>query len=108
MHRKAKVFNYDVFAGTLEESARGYCFTYANEYLTRADASPVSLTLPMRREPYTSQVLFPFFFGLLTEGAMKALQCKTLKIDENDHFGRLIRTAHTDTIGSVTVVKDTS
>ena len=40
---------------------------------------------------------------MLSEGANKALQCITLKIDENDAFGLLLATASNDTIGSVTI-----
>ncbi len=39
---------------------------------------------------------------------MKELQCRMLKIDENDHFGRLIETAECDSIGAVTVKKDSN
>ena len=42
---------------------------------------------------------------MLSEGANKALQCTTLKIDENDAFGLLIATATNDTIGAITVEK---
>ena len=40
---------------------------------------------------------------MLSEGANKALQCLTLKIDENDAFGLLLATADNDTIGAITV-----
>ena len=42
---------------------------------------------------------------MLPEGANKAIQCKILKIDEEDAFGLLLATAHTDTIGAITVKK---
>jgi serine/threonine-protein kinase HipA len=42
---------------------------------------------------------------MLSEGANKALQCTTLKIDENDAFGLLLATAEHDTIGAITVKK---
>ncbi|MCW3081692.1 HipA N-terminal domain-containing protein [Segetibacter sp.] len=29
---------------------------------------PVSLTLPLKDQPYTSNVMFPFFDGLIPEG----------------------------------------
>lgn len=48
-------------------------------------------------------MLFPFFFGLLAEGENKALECRLLRIDEDDHFSRLLRTCTTDTIGGITV-----
>ena len=52
---------------------------------------------------FYSDILFPFFYGLLAEGEEKVLQCRTLKIDENDHFTRLLKTADENTIGAITV-----
>ncbi len=40
---------------------------------------------------------------MLSEGANKAMQCRTLKIDENDAFGLLLATAKYDTIGAITI-----
>ncbi len=90
-------------AGLLEENESGYRFQYVAEYLADAQAPSVSLTLPRRAEGYESKYLFPFFVGLLAEGNLKAEQCRRLKLDEADDFGRLLLTAGVDTIGAVTV-----
>jgi len=97
------VYYRDVPAGLIEQDADGYIFTYSDSYLADANLPAISLTLPKRREPYHSDILFPFFFGLLAEGTTKEIQCQELKIDGNDHFARLLKTAGVDTIGSVTV-----
>jgi len=68
----------------------------------------VSLTLPKRPEPYRSPHLFAFFSGLLAEGVQKDIQCRYLKIDENDDFGRLLRTSKFDCIGAVHVAPEGS
>jgi HipA-like protein len=47
--------------------------------------------------------MFPFFSGLLAEGLNKQIQCRMLKIDEQDDFTRLIKTATTETIGAITL-----
>ena len=106
MNRKKNVYCRGVLAGRVEETADEYRFSYAAGYLSTPGSRPVSSTLPKRSEPYLSKVLFPFFFGLLAEGILKATQCRKLKLDENDHFGRLITTAHSDTIGAVTVAEE--
>lgn len=90
-------------AGLLEEYAEGYRFSYFDSYLTDPAAPPVSLTLPKQSAPHISDSLFPFFFGLLAEGNLKSEQCRRLKLDEDDAFGRLLLTAGSDTIGAVTV-----
>ncbi|MDJ0364287.1 HipA N-terminal domain-containing protein [Hymenobacter sp. H14-R3] len=89
-------------AGVLRRSGLQYSFRYEAAYLQGAQAA-ISLTLPKWPEAFVSPVLFSFFYGLLAEGVAKQIQCRELKIDERDHFTRLLRTAHTETIGAVTV-----
>ena len=103
---KGEVFNNGVPAGVLEKMPGGkYVFTYHPAYLAESDSPPVSLTLPKRSEPYMADHLFPFFCGLLSEGVNKDIQCRLMKIDEEDDFTRLLLTATDDTIGSVTIKK---
>lgn len=92
-----------IAAGLLEETPSGYHFTYDPAYLAREGATAVSLTLPLRSEPYASSHLFPFFEGLLAEGSLRELQSRLHKIDLEDSFGLLLKTAASDVIGCVTV-----
>jgi serine/threonine-protein kinase HipA len=106
MNRQGNVFCKGRLAGVLEETDEGrYVFTYDRAYLSSPGARAISLKLPLRDEPYTSERLFPFFHGLLAEGVLKDLQCRELKIDEEDAFGRLLKTAGDETIGDVTVTE---
>ena len=102
--RKGEVRVNKIPAGVLEETAEGFRFSYYREYAEHPDLPTVSLTLPKHSDkPYESAVLFPFFAGLLTEGRAMKIQCRVLKLDEDDLFGRLLKTAQDDVIGSVTV-----
>lgn len=102
--RQGKVYVNGIFAGNLTETDEGeYLLQYDETYLAAADCPAISLTLPKRKEAYRSDTLFAFFFNMLSEGANKAVQCRTLKIDEEDYFGLLLATAGKDTIGAVTV-----
>lgn len=104
--RRAEVYCRGVLAGILSRDREGgYCFQYLPEYLKEPSGRcpAISLTLPRQEAPFQSPVLFPFFFGLLAEGDDKALQCRVLRIDEADHFTRLLRTCGAETIGGVTV-----
>jgi serine/threonine-protein kinase HipA len=95
-------------AGIIERPENGhYLFRYYDEYFTNPLMPPVSLTLPKTKQVYESRGLFPFFYGLLTEGINKDTQCRLLKIDEEDDFTRLLKTAGIDTIGAVTVKEET-
>jgi len=103
---RAHIYQRGILAGTLERGpGRVFHFTYTAEYLELPDAPAVSLTLPRRHETYTSEVLFPFFSGLLSEGPMRVVQCRTLRIDERDDFTLLLK-AGLDTVGSVSILED--
>jgi serine/threonine-protein kinase HipA len=101
---KAGVFNNGILAGILEKQLNGtYSFEYDEVYLQNHKNPSISLTMPRSIKRHESEKLFAFFFGLLSEGVNKNVQCRLLKIDENDHFGRLLLTAQEDNIGSITV-----
>ncbi len=101
---KAGVYNNGVLAGILEKSdSADYVFTYADEYFFNPDMPAISLSFPKTQKKYEEKELFPFFFGMLAEGINKDIQCRLLKIDEEDDFTRLIKTAGDDTIGAITV-----
>jgi HipA-like protein len=104
---RANVYYRHVLAGFLDKLPNGYRFQYAPEYLGNPKCPAISLSLPKQEAPFESTVLFPFFFGLLAEGDNKALQCRVLRIDENDHFTRLMKTCAIETIGAVTVEETT-
>lgn len=100
--RRAKVKYKDQIAGYLSETATGYRFQYDPAYLGMGQ--PISISLPLREEPYESRELFSFFRGLLPEGWYLAIVSATAKIDAQDAFGILLATT-SDTIGAVTVHK---
>lgn len=104
MKREAKVFYNENYVGILSKENGKYFFQYDAEYLQSGFPS-ISLSLPKQKTVFKSDILFPFFFGLLSEGENKELQCRKLKIDENDFFSLLLKTASEDTIGGVRVVE---
>ena len=63
-YRKGYVYIQNHFSGIIAETEEGYIFTYDQDYLDREDAVAVSLTLPLRQEPYETTILFPFFDGM--------------------------------------------
>lgn len=89
--------------GTVEEVEGGVRFAYLPQWLERPDAVPVSLTLPLRSEPYVSNDLHPFFENLLPEGWLLDISSKALKVSKEDSFGLLLATCG-DCVGAVEVV----
>lgn len=103
--RVALVYYNGRLAGRLSKVSGGYTYQYDSAYLA-GGGSPVSLRLPLREAAYKSDILFPVFVNLLSEGSNKALQSRMLKIDENDYFGLLLATAGGDRIGPLTIKED--
>jgi len=101
--KKAQVFYNGRLAGILSKASDGYRFIYDKNYLALSDSRPVSLTLPLREEPFESDVLFPAFINRLSEGANRAIQNRMLKIDENDYFRLLLASAGSESIGPLTI-----
>lgn len=101
--KRAEVLVHDRPAGTLTESDSGYTFCYHADYLLAAGAEPVSLTLPLSDQVYHSDVLFPFFDGLIPEGWLLEVAQKTWKLDRRDRMGLLLATCR-DCIGAVSII----
>lgn len=104
--RKCTVRIHGIEAGVLTENdnPREYVFRYHKDYLAKK-LPPVSLSMPLREEEYRSEILFPYFFNLLSEGENRAMQASLLHIDKDDDFGILMATAGYDTVGAVTVTQ---
>ena len=100
--RKANIFVRDILAGRLEETETGYRFTYDSRYLEQPDAEPVSLTLPLRKQPYDSHILHPFFDGLIPEGWLLDVALRNSDISQLDRMGLLLLCCK-DCIGAVSV-----
>jgi len=102
--RTVEVYRNQNLAGILTETnQRNFVFTYTNVYFNDIQKPAISLTLPKTQQEYHSNLLFPFFFNMLSEGVNKKIQSLQLKIDENDYFGLLMATSQFDTIGAVSI-----
>ncbi len=104
MNRKAQVLMNEELAGTLEEVATGYLFMYDKNYLQKEKAEAVSNTLPIQTKIFTSNVLFPFFDGLIPEGWLLDIAEKNWKLNEKDRMGLLL-TFCKNCIGAVSIME---
>ena len=106
--RSAKIFYDTTLAGTLIETNDGeYTFTYSTEYVLNFPNQFITFTLPVRKEPYKSNRLFPFFEGLIPEGWLLNIASKNWKINPNDRMGLLLACCQ-NCIGAVSVQPITS
>ncbi|QVL34350.1 HipA N-terminal domain-containing protein [Telmatocola sphagniphila] len=103
--QQAHVYSRGILAGVLSKDSTGYHFQYLSDYLAQdsREYPPISLNFPKQKSAFKSNFLFPFFYGLLAEGEEKALQCRSLRIDDKDHFARLLKTCEAETTSGVTV-----
>lgn len=102
--RKAEIKVRDLMAGWLTQDDKGYHFIYDPAYLLSEDAEPVSLTLPLQAGPFDSNVLFPFFDGLIPEGWLLDIAEKNWKLNDRDRMGLLL-TCCKDCIGAISVLE---
>jgi serine/threonine-protein kinase HipA len=98
--RTANVFFQNIYAGRLveDQDQHQFRFTYEQVY----DGAPISLTMPVRVEPYVYDAFPPFFDGLLPEGAQLEALLQQKKIDRGDPFEQLLAIG-ADMVGAVTV-----
>lgn len=101
--KQGRIYLYDQFVGLLTEDDEGFTFTYDSRYLSEPGAEAISLTLPLTGIPYRSNVLFPFFDGLIPEGWLLTIVEKNWKINERDRMSLLLACCR-DCIGAVSVV----
>ena len=97
--RRALVRQKGTPAGYLESMSRGgWRFCYLPDY----QGEPISLTLPVRAEPFEFATFPAVFDGLLPEGPQLEALLRLHKIDRHDGFRQLV-TVGRDLVGSLTV-----
>jgi len=92
--------------GTIEEvETGGIRFTYDKDWVARKDTVPISQTMPLREEPYSSRGLHPFFENLLPEGWLLEIATSKFRIPRDDAFGLLLALG-ADCIGAIEVLPE--
>ena len=65
------------------------CFEYFPEYLDRSDSAALSISLPLRGEPFSPSQTASFFEGLLPEGFTRRSVAQWMHADEGDYLSIL-------------------
>jgi serine/threonine-protein kinase HipA len=103
--KRGRVYVNTTFAGMIEQREGLYIFTYDTTYCELSGAEPVSLTLPIRKEPFEQKTMIPFFDGLIPEGWLLNIITDNWKIDRKNRM-QLLLLACKDCIGNVSVVAE--
>jgi serine/threonine-protein kinase HipA len=83
------VYFNDRKAGELEQDENAsLTFTYDSDYLT-TDTVPLSVSLPMKEEPFNDRIARPFFSGLLPDEGARRRLAAALGISSRNAFGLL-------------------
>lgn len=104
MMRMAEIKVHEHTAGWLSQDENGYHFWYDPSYLLNKEAEPVSLTLPLRAKSFDSNILFPFFDGLIPEGWLLDIAERNWKLNARDRMGLLLACCK-DCIGAISVIE---
>ena len=100
--KRAGIYVNDIFCGLLTEDEEGFHFAYDRDFLSRADAVPVSPTMPLTEQPYEKEMMFPVFDGLIPEGWLLDIASSSWKIDPRDRMSLLLACCK-DCIGNISV-----
>jgi serine/threonine-protein kinase HipA len=100
--RQAEIKFNNKRAGILIENEDGYSFVYDNNYLNSIEAVAISKTLPLQKDAFKSNILFPFFDGLIPEGWLLDIAERNWKLNARDRMGLLLACCK-DCIGAVSV-----
>ena len=101
--RQAEIYRKGILAGLFTEHGGEYRFRYDESYLKRANAKPISLTLPLQEDAFISPVLFPFFDGLIPEGWLLDVALRNTNISVLDRMSLLLLCCK-ECIGAISVV----
>jgi len=102
--RQGEIWVNNTLAGVLTEDDNDYSFEYEKTYLEKENAISVSVTLPLQKDSFKSEQLFPFFDGLIPEGWLLDIAHKNWKINPRDRMGLLLTTCR-DCIGNISIIE---
>jgi serine/threonine-protein kinase HipA len=100
--KSATVHQQGVMAGHLRSTPEG---AWEFQYLTGYQGAPVSLTMPVRPQPWLFPGFPPPFEGLLPEGPQLEALLRRYKIDRHDAFRQLV-TVGRDVVGALTIEEE--
>ena len=87
------------------ENFRDASFQYSEDYLKADYARPISISLPLTDEAFTSERTRNFFEGLLPEGFSRRAVANWIKTDEEDYLTILSKLGR-ECLGAVKILEE--
>lgn len=104
MTAELNVYFHDDLTGTLRlDNRRRFTFQYDPNWIKKTSAIPLSLSLPLRKEPFEDDASRPFFANLLPEADVRRAVARRLGISEHNDFA-LLEAIGGECAGAVTVL----
>lgn len=105
---RLSVYLHDHLTGYLwlSDTSR-FSFQYDRSYIEDPAAIPLSLSLPMKKEPYVNDTARPFFSNLLPEGEVRSLIAKIKQISVQNDF-KLLEAIGGECAGAVSIIPEHS
>ena len=82
-------------------------FAYAEEYLKNPESRPVSISLPLKKTPFSTENTRIFFEGLLPEGFTRRCVAGWIHVDENDYLSILAKLGN-ECLGAIKIIAEGS
>jgi len=76
-------YNNELTGILTEEDDGKYIFTYNEKYIEKYPNQFITFEMPVTKQPYKSNRLFPFFDGLIPEGWLLNIVAKSWKINNS-------------------------
>lgn len=90
MARALDVYFAETLCGRLEQDDAGaLSFAYAQSYLDLRQSPPISVSMPLRAEPWPDRQVRPFFSGLLPDEGARQRLASALGVSAGNAFGLL-------------------
>lgn len=104
MKKKGLIYFNKILAGEIRETDDGdFVFQYNQNYLKSENPQPISYSIKLQKEEFTSQYLKGFFDGLLPEGWILNLAIDHWKFHPiKDRYNLLLKTCF-DPVGAVSI-----
>lgn len=81
-----------IFIGIFEQNSSGrLSFFYDQKYLKSSQATPLSISLPLRPEPFDDKTTRAFFSGLLPDDHQREILAKNLGLSPRNPFALLFK-----------------
>ncbi len=92
--------------GVIEGNSRfDASFRYLDEYMNNPENSPISLSLPLQEDHFSSTQTAYFFEGLLPEGFIRRSVANYMHVDESDYLS-ILHGLGRECLGALSVTED--